>query len=98
MFDDEIDPELTFDKPYLLAMANAGKHRDPATGEIRGTNGSQFFITTVNTSWLNGNHTIFGEVTDEESQKIVKKIESVETDRSDAPVEPVMIETIEILN
>ena len=98
MFDDEIDPELTFDKPYLLAMANAGKHRDPATGEIRGTNGSQFFITTVNTSWRNGKHTIFGEVTDEESQKIVKKIESVETDRSDAPVEPVMIETIEILN
>lgn len=51
-FEDETDNGLTFDRPGLLAMANAGP----------GTNGSQFFITFVPTSWLNGNHTIFGEV------------------------------------
>ncbi|GAB4576103.1 MAG: hypothetical protein Kow0077_30930 [Anaerolineae bacterium] len=51
-FEDEIVESLTFDRPGLLAMANAGP----------GTNGSQFFITTVPTDWLNGNHTIFGEV------------------------------------
>lgn len=51
-FEDETDNGLTFDRPGLLAMANAGP----------GTNGSQFFITFVPTAWLNGNHTIFGEV------------------------------------
>ncbi len=51
-FEDECTSSVTFDKPGLLAMANAGP----------GTNGSQFFITTVKTPWLNGNHTIFGEV------------------------------------
>jgi peptidyl-prolyl cis-trans isomerase A (cyclophilin A) len=58
-FDDEIHPELQFDRKYLLAMANAGKQMG------RGTNGSQFFITTAETPWLNGKHTIFGEVADE---------------------------------
>ena len=52
-FEDECAPELRFDRPGLLAMANAGP----------GTNGSQFFITHVPTPWLNGNHTIFGAVT-----------------------------------
>jgi peptidyl-prolyl cis-trans isomerase A (cyclophilin A) len=61
-FDDEIHPELTFTKPYLLAMANAG------TRGGKGTNGSQFFITTVPTTWLQGKHTIFGEVADEASR------------------------------
>jgi cyclophilin family peptidyl-prolyl cis-trans isomerase len=51
-FADEFLPDLTFDRPYLLAMANSGP----------GTNGSQFFITFVPTDWLNGAHTIFGEV------------------------------------
>jgi peptidyl-prolyl cis-trans isomerase A (cyclophilin A) len=96
-FDDEIDPNLTFSEPYLLAMANAGTRRDPSTGEIHGTNGSQFFITTVPTPWLDGHHTIFGKVADEESKKVVDALNSVATDRSDRPKEPVIIETIEVL-
>ena len=60
---------LTFDRPYLLAMANAGLR--PRHGrQIHGTNGSQFFITTVPTEWLNGHHTIFGEVADDESRPL----------------------------
>lgn len=96
-FDDEIDPSLTFNKPYLLAMANAGLRRDPATGQVHGTNGSQFFITTVVTDWLNGRHTIFGEVADDSSRAVVDKLNAVATDAGDAPLEPVMIETIEII-
>ena len=61
-FDDEIHPELNFNEPYVLAMANAG------TRGGKGTNGSQFFITTVPTPWLQGKHTIFGVVADDESQ------------------------------
>ncbi|MCI1935483.1 MAG: peptidylprolyl isomerase [Bifidobacteriaceae bacterium] len=95
-FDDEIDPNLTFDKPYLLAMANAGLRRDPRTGTVHGTNGSQFFITTVPTPWLNGHHTIFGEVADDDSRAVVAALNSVATDRSDAPTEPVLIESVEI--
>ena len=95
-FDDEIVPELTFDRPYLLAMANAGLRRG-ADGKIHGTNGSQFFITTVPTEWLNGHHTIFGEVADDESKAVVDKLDSVATDRSDAPLEPVGITSIEVL-
>ena len=58
-FDDEISPDKDFTKPYILAMANAGKRMG------KGTNGSQFFITTAATTWLQGKHTIFGEVADE---------------------------------
>lgn len=72
-FEDEYNVDTTFDKPYLLAMANAGPS----------TNGSQFFITTVATPWLTGRHTIFGEVV--KGQDIVKKLESVETGANDKP-------------
>ena len=85
-FVDEFHPELQFDRPFLLAMANAGP----------GTNGSQFFITTTATPHLNNRHTIFGEVTDKESQKVVAKIGRVATDRMDRPQDDVVIESIEI--
>ena len=94
-FDDEIVPELTFDRPYLLAMANAGLRRG-RDGKAHGTNGSQFFITTVPTPWLDGHHTIFGEVADDESKAVVDKLEAVPTDRSDAPLEPAGIMSIEV--
>jgi peptidyl-prolyl cis-trans isomerase A (cyclophilin A) len=89
-FDDEIHPELTFTEPYVLAMANAG------TQMGRGTNGSQFFITTVPTTWLQGKHTIFGKVEDEESKAVVKKIENVKKDGRDKPIEDVVINSITI--
>lgn len=63
-FEDEVDNGLNFSKSGKLAMANAGP----------GTNGSQFFITTVPTEWLNGNHTIFGEVVSDDDLKVVKKL------------------------
>ena len=90
IFDDEIHEENSFDRPFLLAMANAGKQGG------RGTNGSQFFITTVPTPHLNNGHTIFGEVADGESAKVVEAIEKVPTDRSDRPEEPAFIESITI--
>ncbi len=86
-FKDEPHPELVFDKPYLLAMANAGP----------GTNGSQFFITVAPTSWLNFKHTIFGEVADQASKDVVDVIAQAETDRRDKPIDPVTIETVEIV-
>ena len=95
-FDDEIDPSLKFDHPYLLAMANAGLRRG-RDGQIHGTNGSQFFITTVPTPWLDGHHTIFGEVADDESKAVVDKLEAVSTDRMDRPTEPVGIVSIEVV-
>ena len=85
-FQDEFHPELTFDRPFLLAMANAGP----------GTNGSQFFITVAPTPHLNNHHTIFGEVTDAASQEVVSKLGKVQTDRMDRPVEDVVIESVEI--
>jgi peptidyl-prolyl cis-trans isomerase A (cyclophilin A) len=89
-FDDEIHPELTFTKPYLLAMANAGSRGG------KGTNGSQFFITTVPTTWLQGKHSIFGEVADEASRDVVKKIEAVKKDRNDRPLEDIVIKSVSI--
>lgn len=73
-FEDEVSPNVKFDKPGLLAMANAGPN----------TNGSQFFITTAKTPWLNMRHTIFGEVIS--GYEVVQKIENTSTDASDRPV------------
>ena len=95
-FDDEIVPDLKFDHPYLLAMANAGLRRG-MDGKIHGTNGSQFFITTVPTPWLDGHHTIFGEVADDDSKAVVDKLEAVNTNRMDRPTEPVGIVSVEVL-
>jgi peptidyl-prolyl cis-trans isomerase A (cyclophilin A) len=90
-FDDEISPELNFNDSYVLAMANAG------TQGGRGTNGSQFFITTVPTQWLQGKHTIFGEVADDASKKVVDAIEAVDTDGRDKPLTPVVINSIDVV-
>lgn len=94
-FDDEIDPSLKFDKPYLLAMANAGLRRG-MDGKVHGTNGSQFFITTVPTPWLDGHHTIFGEVADDDSKKVVDKLEALDTDSMDRPLEPAVILSVDV--
>jgi peptidylprolyl isomerase len=72
-FADEFSKDATFNRPGLVAMANAGPN----------TNGSQFFITTVKTPWLNNHHTIFGEVVS--GMDVVQKIEDVDTDSSDKP-------------
>jgi peptidyl-prolyl cis-trans isomerase A (cyclophilin A) len=94
-FDDEIHPELVFDRPYLLAMANAGKRPD-MTGRLAGTNGSQFFVTTATTDWLNGKHTIFGEVADEDSKAVVDKISAVKTGAMDKPEEDVVMNSVTV--
>ena len=86
-FDDEIHPDQQFDRPYLLAMANAGP----------GTNGSQFFITTAETPWLNRKHTIFGEVADQASRDVVDTIGTTATGAGDRPVDPVVIESVDIV-
>jgi len=84
-FKDEIHPELSFSKPYLLAMANAGP----------GTNGSQFFITEVATPWLDGRHTIFGKVI--QGLETIDAIANVEKGAQDKPKEDVKIEKMEVV-
>ena len=85
-FVDECKTEIKFNKEGLLAMANRGPN----------TNGSQFFITTATTPWLNMRHTIFGEVT--MGYEIVKKIEATPTATGDRPVTPVKINKAYIKN
>lgn len=78
-FEDEFSDQVQFDRQGLLAMANAG----PAT------NGSQFFITTIPTPWLNGRHTIFGEVVS--GYDVVQRIESSEVDMESRPLQDQVI-------
>jgi len=74
-FEDEVTPGAKFDKPGILAMANSGPN----------TNGSQFFITTIPTPWLNMHHTIFGEVVS--GYDVVEKIENTKTGANDKPAQ-----------
>ncbi len=90
-FNDEPHDELHYHTPYKLAMANAGKKFDGS-----GTNGSQFFITVVPTEFLWGKHTIFGEVADDESKKIVDAIAKVNTDHNDKPHDDVVMNSVTI--
>ncbi len=84
-FDDEFDSSVKFEKKYLLAMANSG----PCT------NGSQFFITTASTPWLNMKHTIFGEVI--EGENVVDKIDETNVGPGDKPNTDQTIKSIKVV-
>lgn len=87
-FDDEFHPDLQFDRPYRLAMVNAG----PSTS----TNGSQFFITLVPATHLNFKFTVFGEVADEQSREVVDAIGRTATGPGDKPLEDIVINSVTI--
>jgi peptidyl-prolyl cis-trans isomerase A (cyclophilin A) len=83
-FEDEVSDGPSFDRPGLLAMANAGP----------GTNGSQFFVTVAATPWLTGKHTIFGEVVD--GYDVVERISTTETGPRDRPQPDVVLERVRV--
>jgi peptidyl-prolyl cis-trans isomerase A (cyclophilin A) len=83
-FEDEVEGGPSFDRPGLLAMANAGP----------GTNGSQFFVTVAPTPWLDGKHTIFGEVT--EGYEVVEAISTAPTGAQDRPLDDIVIDRIDV--
>ncbi len=84
-FEDEFNRALRHDRPYTLSMANAGPN----------TNGSQFFITTAPTPWLDNKHTVFGRVT--QGFDVVTRIESSKVNKHDRPLEPIKIQSVEVI-
>jgi peptidyl-prolyl cis-trans isomerase A (cyclophilin A) len=85
-FDDELDPNLNFDQPGRLAMANSGPN----------TNGSQFFITEQATDTLNQHYTLFGQC-DDSSVLVVKTIARIERDAQDKPITPVVLKKVTVV-